>query len=140
MLTIRYQAKRRYRSVVLCATVSNTYLPVLVWLKERWGGTISTPKQAKSQKHKVSHLWMTASRKAAIFLTDVSPFVRVKRGQVDNALAFQATKRPRGAGRKRLTDAEWAGALAFLRRQRQLNARGPAVRVALDASWGPRGE
>lgn len=68
------------------------------------------------------------------FLRDISPFVRIKRAQVDNALAFQATKRPCTAGRARLTDGEWATVLAFRRRERRLNARRPVGESAGDAS------
>ena len=123
MLMVRYSDKRKYRSVVVVASVANTYLPVLLWLKANWGGTIGT-RPPRTKKHKVAYLWMTTSRKAATFLTDISPFVIIKRHQIQNALAAQALKKPRSRI-ARLTDEEWRTALRLVAVQRQLNKRGP---------------
>ena len=118
----RNDAARPYRSVVLCASIANTYLPVLVWVKERWGGTISGTVRSRAQDRRPCFIWNTNSKNAGLFLADIAPFVRIKRDQVENALAFQATKRRRGS--TPLSDAEWQTATDFLRRQRELNGRG----------------
>lgn len=127
VLTIRKVKHRRiadhpYRSVVHCASIANTYLPVLLWVKERWGGTVSSTERSRPQDHKPCFIWNTSSKNAGLFLTDIAPFVWIKRGQVENALAFQATKRRRGS--TPLSDAEWQSAMTFLRHQRELNSRG----------------
>jgi hypothetical protein len=68
---------------------------------------------------------MTTSRQAASFLTDISPFVIVKRHQVQNALAAQGLKKPGGGRGKPLTDEEWNTAMRFVTAQREMNKRGP---------------
>jgi hypothetical protein len=118
----RREGKEPYRSVVVCASIPNTYLPVLVWVKERWGGTISGKARSRAQDRRLCFIWNTSSKNAGSFLTDIAPYVRIKRDQVENALAFQATKRRRGS--QALSAAEWQTAIDFLRHQRELNARG----------------
>lgn len=124
MPTVRYSDKRKYRSVVVVASVANTYLPVLLWLRANWGGTIGT-RPPRTPKHKVAYLWMSTSRKAAAFLTDISPYVIIKRHQIQNALAAQALKTPGGGRGKPLTDEEWNTAMRFVTAQREMNKRGP---------------
>jgi hypothetical protein len=118
----RRDAEHPYRAVVVYASVANTYLPVLAWIKERWGGTISATARTRAGDRRLCFIWNTSSKNAGVFLSDIAPFVRIKRDQVENALAFQATKRLRGS--KRLSDAEWQTALDFLHHQRGLNGRG----------------
>lgn len=119
VLCVRYQKKRQYRSGVLCASISNTYLPVLPWLKERWGGTVALRKKKRAEHHKVSGTWNLTCPKAAAFLRDIEPHVKIKRGQVENALAFQDLRDSRR--RRKITAAEWEASLTYLRRQRELN-------------------
>ena len=118
----RSDAARPYRSVVLCASIANAYLPVLVWVKELWGGTISATVRSRAQDRRPCFIWTTNSKNAGLFLEDIAPFARIKHDQIKNALAFQATKRRRGS--TPLSEAEWQTATDFLLRQRALNGRG----------------
>lgn len=135
VLTVKYVkhrrlAGRRYRSIVLVASISNTYLPVLVWVKERWGGSVASRKQTLSH-HKPDFQWHTNSRNAAEFLSAIRPHVRIKHDQVENALAFQTTKYYRGS--KATSDVEWQSAMAFLNRQRALNGSLPLEETTSEA-------
>jgi len=91
------------------------------------GSAVLTIRKVKNrsdaaQDRRPCFIWNTNSKNAGLFLADIAPFVRIKRDQVENALAFQATKRRRGS--TPLSDAEWQTATDFLRRQRESNGRG----------------
>lgn len=141
ILTIRYTKHRRlegrrYRSIVVVASISNTFLPVLVWVKERWGGTVTSVTRTRAQDRKPGFQWSTNSRNAAEFLSAVQPHVRIKRDQVDNALAFQATKYYRGS--KPTSEIEWQSAMAFLLRQRTLNGHPTPVEEKTPEAHGDK--
>jgi hypothetical protein len=74
----------------LTVSVSNTDLDVLRELGERFGGSIATDRTRKPHWHTCYH-WHTSGRIAAAFLSAILPFARVKRAQIELALAFQSS-------------------------------------------------
>ena len=139
VLTVKYVKHRRlaekqYRSVVLVASISNTYLPVLLWVRERWGGYVTSLKRTRAQDRKPAFEWHTSSRNAAEVLNAIRPFVKIKHQQVENALAFQATKHYRGG--KPTSDVEWQAAMSFLRLQRTLNGNPQADKDRISEAHG----
>lgn len=61
----------------------------LFWLLDRWGGSVQPVARKTTQNNQV-HIWGCFSRNAAKFLTDVLPFLIVKRERAEVALRFQA--------------------------------------------------
>lgn len=68
------------------SVVSNNYKAVLEEMKEMFGGTI-TPRELESGK--IHHTWDTSAWGAYKFLSEILPFLRVKKRQVELALRFQ---------------------------------------------------
>jgi len=101
------------------AEITNTYVPVLFWLQQRWGGSIHEL-WGRRPGWKMAYKWLVGSRVAVPFLLDVQPYLVIKVAQVENALAFQVL---RHSGRRH-TEASREADLLFLRRARDLNRRG----------------
>lgn len=59
----------------------------LDWLCERWGGSVS------KRKNGGLHTWVLSTASAAKFLSDVLPFLIVKRDEAQIAMEFQRTMR-----------------------------------------------
>lgn len=84
-------AKTRAKTMVtgyahsIRVTVGQKNQDPLYWLRERWGGTIYYYPQ-----HKSAAEWMIFSEVARRFLTDIQPFLIVKKAQVNYILG--ATK------------------------------------------------
>lgn len=78
--------------------VTNTDPRVPQWLKERWGGSVR-PFAVSGENSRPAYVWDVGSRKAEAVLKDILPYMIVKRGRAEIALAFQATKRATGRGR-----------------------------------------
>lgn len=72
--------------------VFNTYRPVLEWLQERWMGRIHASGGQPSRFKPCWH-WVANSNVAAAFLNDVRPFLKIKRDQAYNAIAFAELSR-----------------------------------------------
>jgi len=94
-------AKGTRSSVVLRVSIANTYFPVHSWLRARWGGHVSRrdrPSRDGFLRRPIGE-WILTSRAAWAFLSDIVPFVVIKKAQVENAVAFQAMKRQPGRTR-----------------------------------------
>lgn len=76
----------------LNSVVCNTYLPVLVWLKDNFGGTINQKVPPKDKNWSPSWSWQTNSNKALNFLETIYPFLRIKKLEVEIAISFQKIK------------------------------------------------
>jgi hypothetical protein len=71
----------------LVIQVTQTNLAPLLWLQERWGGSVSPIKRRKP-----TWAWNAGSRLAEKFLLDVLAFLIVKREQAMIAVEFQARR------------------------------------------------
>lgn len=67
--------------------VSNTDLPLLEWLAENFGGSITL----KKQPGKTAYVWQRKARSTKPLLEAALPYLRVKRKQAVLALNFVAT-------------------------------------------------
>lgn len=110
------------RSITPVASVTNTNLPLLVWLKERWGGAIHL-KQDKRPTSKAAWIWIVASRDVESVLRDAYPYLIVKRPQADLVLSLPQ----RTPGTIRLTDEIVAKNREAIVLIHKLNKRGPAA-------------
>lgn len=63
----------------------------LLWLRDRWGGTIHAMKR-RTDTGNITHQWWIFARSAEKFLTAVRPYLIVKAERADIALAFQSEK------------------------------------------------
>ena len=86
---------RSPRHVRIVVEVANTDARLVRWLEEPWPPSKKirpmVRKTRYSAKHKPLFLWMLTSRKAEAFLSDVLPYLLIKKDQAELALAAQAT-------------------------------------------------
>jgi hypothetical protein len=61
----------------------------LLWLRERWGGSVLKCTRRTDRDHE-TYKWVLCSRKAAVFLIDVLPYLKIKQRRAGIALRFQA--------------------------------------------------
>ena len=94
----------RSPSYILTITLSQTQEGVLGWLKERWGGSVSSEPLRKWGRRPI-WAWRVSSRKAASLLTECLPYLQIKKRAAEIAIEFQAGKRPHGGA------ARWLGPL-----------------------------
>jgi len=69
--------KARKRNMEFWIVVSNTYRPILEYLRMSFGGSIYE-NPSKSKKHKLSCFWKLTSRGAFIVLSQIVPYLRIK--------------------------------------------------------------
>jgi hypothetical protein len=74
----------------LHANVTQTSLPCLQLLLERFGGAIRThnTKTPNGRRWSVSYVWVSRNKEAADFLTAIRPYSVVKQTQIDAALKY----------------------------------------------------
>ena len=88
----RYAGRRTPRHA-LTLKVTNTDPRMLLWIMERFGGTVR-PTGEKRPRHRESWVWqMGSARMAANILVAVFPYLVIKREQAVLALGFVATLR-----------------------------------------------
>jgi hypothetical protein len=70
-------------------SIGNTDYEVLEWVRDTFGGHLSSNAQTNTEhSHKVWR-WRANTQEAAGILRDVTPYVRIKRAQVALAIEFQ---------------------------------------------------
>ena len=86
----------REKIVVTCA---NCYKPIIDWLKQKYGGTVSK-REARKETHRVCYSWVVVAGNAKDLLEQLVPYLREKQPQALLLLAYQQlTKYPK-VGRK----------------------------------------
>jgi hypothetical protein len=70
-------------------SVASTDRELLDWLRERYGGTITT-KQPRKPQHSVSYDWKLTDRRALRFLQIVKPYLVIKRKKCRYDLLLKA--------------------------------------------------
>jgi hypothetical protein len=91
-------ASSRTTGFTLAIQVAQTKEDPLIWLRERWGGSVRLVKRKKP-----TWAWHIGSRLAGNFLQDVFPFLMVKKTQAAVAIEFQSRKR--NTGRRHIPEA-----------------------------------
>lgn len=97
-VSITYTKVKTGKNPKLCVKLTNTFLPVLKELHKKYGGCITANK--KQAEHYlqcyVLNFTVAGSKK---FLTDVLPYLVIKKRQAEIALKFSATVYRRGKHR-----------------------------------------
>jgi hypothetical protein len=57
------------------------------WLQSKWGGTVT--RRPGSESRQANWVWNCFAQKAAAFLRDVRPYLKVKADEADIAIEFQ---------------------------------------------------
>ena len=65
--------------------LSNTFLPITEWLRKTWGGKVYNVKQAKAV-YKPIRVWYISAKEAANVLSQVSPYLKIKKRQAELVL------------------------------------------------------
>lgn len=90
-ITIAFMsAKARTRGVTYTMRIgaSQNDLAPLLWLRDRWGGSVSQVAR-RTAVGNATYRWVLCSRKAAGFIRDVYPWLKVKARRAEVALRFQ---------------------------------------------------
>lgn len=76
----------------LSASLANTHLPTLQWVRELWGiGTIRPMKRYK-ESWKPRWQWVATSNQALYVLRLILPFLKIKKQEAEIGIAFQEFK------------------------------------------------
>jgi len=76
----------------LRVVVSNTNEWLCNWLQFQFDGSVHLSHRRSSPKQKPAYQWCVASKKAYLFLEQVSPYLQLKRQQAELAMTFQKRK------------------------------------------------
>lgn len=123
IMRIRYhRTNSRSIGYELRVMVTNTKKELLDWLETQFGGSVRLHhgEETTSPNYKVCWRWSLPAKKAERFLMEISPFLLIKRPQVELALVFQ---KPKKAG-KPLTDADASLQEAQFLLMKSFNKRG----------------
>lgn len=76
----------------LRVSIANTDKNVILWLKDKFGGTFYTAEHKNNSNWKICYTWRISSVEACKFLKLIQPYVQIKKEQVKVAIAFQEEK------------------------------------------------
>ncbi len=102
-VSIHVQPSRASRSHVLWMAVTNTDLPTLVWIKERWGGVL-LPLSKHDERWQQCYGLEWSWGRAGALLRELEPYLVTKKKAAQIGIEFAARKRP---GRYMVTPEEW---------------------------------
>ncbi len=90
---------RRGVRTMLSAAASQTSLPCLNMLKERFGGCISVTNRngERNPRHSVAYIWSVRNKDAMAFLHAIYPYTVVKKEQIAVALTYPLSEPPNPA-------------------------------------------
>jgi hypothetical protein len=83
-------------SAYASVTVSQVDRRTLDWMAERWGCAVGVMANRRNRTRGQGHEWCVVGHQAYRFLRGVRPMLKAKGEQADNALRFEAMRRPRG--------------------------------------------
>jgi hypothetical protein len=104
--------------------VGNTDFGLVTWLKETFGGSVRAIRSTRSPNNKPAWVWRLHCRKAAIFLSQIAPFLLVKREQAALIFEFYEGMPSSWGSRRPLPPEELARREEMHRRSHMLNHRG----------------
>jgi hypothetical protein len=81
--------KGRKRGMEFWIVVTNTYRPILEYLRMNFGGSIYE-NPSRSSNHKTVYFWKLTSRNSYVVLGNIAPYLKIKREQANLVLS----KRP----------------------------------------------
>ena len=80
----------------LCVKLTNTHLPVMELVKAQYGGTFYLQKKTEEHYLQVYQLTFNVTE-SKVFLTELIPFLIIKKRQAELALEFSSTVYRRGS-------------------------------------------
>lgn len=82
---------RDYIRYQLFVGISQVYRPLILTFKDQFGGMMHRNDSAhrRNENCRIVYAWRLASRNAAAFLTEISPWLVVKKPQAELAIRFQ---------------------------------------------------
>ena len=110
------------RSHYASITASQTKIPPLVWLQERWGGSLRElpPRKGNSS---AAWEWAVVGNMAYTMLDDIKDYLKIKGPRAENALALRTIRDGRQRGNP-LSDAEFELQRVVKETAMELNKRG----------------
>lgn len=125
-VSVYHEKTTKYRLARIQASLSNTNLPIVEYLKDCFGGYVKTRILPSG---KLCKSWSVSCRKAAEVLTQLIPYLKIKRGQAELALRIFALtnreRRSRGRNDKgqfqRLPEEELCKVAELTKEVKQLN-------------------
>lgn len=90
-------AEGRMMVYYMTVQVNSTTKPLVDFLRERWGGSLTALAGSEAMNRKPKWHWQVSASIAAKLLEDVYPFLVVKKEQAMFARAFQAMQKRWGA-------------------------------------------
>ncbi len=82
------RVRKRYHQIDV--SLSSTDLVIVVWLNERWPGTVNQHVY-RNERHNPAWRWVRTGAKAEAFLRDARPYLILKAPQADLAFQMRAT-------------------------------------------------
>jgi len=116
------RARNVARTCFASITASQTKVPPLLFLRDRWGGSL---RQLPARKGNSSPAWewVAVSQMAYKMLDDIRPYLLIKGDRADNALSLRDIRSGSGRGHALTTD-ELAQHRAAKETSMELNKRG----------------
>lgn len=112
---------RRERSSQRRLTITNTHLPTLVWVAERFGGRIYSPGKHYGPRTKISFQWYCYGADVDRVLAAAVTYMRIKQMEARIALSIGSCRKRNPSDLRRMTDETVQVEHAL--RQRVLNER-----------------
>lgn len=117
----------RKQRTSLHATVTQTSIPCLEKLKERFGGSIKTYEHTcpNSSRWAVQHTWVVRNENAILFLKQILPYTIVKKEQICVAIQYPLTSpdgKKYGSLKNPIPDSVWKKRLALRLELQQIRA------------------
>lgn len=119
----------RGKYVTPSVQVANTKYELMLWLQERYGGSIYQLKDSRDSNRKQSWSWNIAGQKALTVIRDARPYLVLKTEQADIVLETKrhcAVRDESGRLVATMTDADFAYNRLMMDRIAELNKRGVA--------------
>lgn len=113
--------------------ITNTYLPVLLWIQDQFGGLGSIVEQPRKENRKRCWQWKVATNQAAAVCKMLLPYLRIKKRQAEILVEFQKLKETSPqCGRAGVPAGRWVLQEGLRNELLQLNARGQAAGFTTD--------
>lgn len=84
----------------ITVAAENTYKPVIVWLHNTFGGTLSNKNKVRKEHHRGTYRWTLVEKQAEEFCKIIVPYLKEKANQALLLMALQYTKGMKLVGNK----------------------------------------
>ncbi len=116
--------ERGGRGIYAQVGMTSTDREVLDWMSSIFGGSVHTELPGKNPlTKKIAYRWNLTHHRACTFLTMILPYMRIKKGQTELAVALQNSKH----GGERPNDEQWVEQKQAQATVRMLNLGAPST-------------